>query len=42
MGVKTTDEKTIQAAMNLHKAGLSSKEIYTQKGLKLHTVQELI
>lgn len=36
------DEKTIQAIIDLHKTGLNSKEIYIQKGLKLHTVQELI
>lgn len=42
MGGKRTDEKTIQAIIDLHKAGISNKEICIQKGLKLRTVQELI
>ena len=42
MGGKCTNEKTIQAIIDLHKAGLSSKEICDQKGLKLRTAQELI
>ena len=39
---KWTDEKTIQVIIDLHKAGISHKEICIQKGLKLCTVQELI
>ena len=38
MGGKRTDEKTIQAIIDLHKAGISNKEICIQKGLKLCTV----
>ncbi|MPC52417.1 hypothetical protein E2C01_046286 [Portunus trituberculatus] len=42
MGGKCIDEKTIQGIIDLHKAGISNKEINIQKGLDLHTVQELI